>query len=138
MRPAPDRHQHLGCFRLPFRLAEDSSVENHGRVRPEHDRAVRDAGPRAPAEARRRADAILPANERVPTEEYQIGDRIRVLDKDLAEDFTEFTIEDIRAFHVHLRQPGGSLITYPNNLFLQRAVSILGVDKEYGGGSEDL
>lgn len=69
---------------------------------------------------------------------FKIGDRIRVLDKDLGEDFTEFTIEDIRAFHVHLRQPGGSLITYPNNLLLQKAVALLPSTPEDSEGSEAL
>jgi small-conductance mechanosensitive channel len=68
---------------------------------------------------------------------FKIGDRIRIWDKDFEGD-SEFVIEDIQAYHVHLRKDTGELITYPNNLFLQRAVSILGVDKEYGGGSEDL
>ena len=68
---------------------------------------------------------------------FKIGDRIRIWDKDFEGD-SEFIIEDIRAYHVHLRKDTGELITYPNNLFLQRAVSILEVHKEYGGGSEDL
>ena len=68
---------------------------------------------------------------------FKIGDRIRIWDKEFDGD-SEFTIEDIRADHVHLRKDSGELITYPNNLFLQKAVSILGVLQENGGGSEDL
>lgn len=63
---------------------------------------------------------------------YKIGDRIRIFDKEL-DGPTEFIIEDIRAFHVHLREPGGNLFTYPNNLFLQKAVSLL----EHGVHSDD-
>ena len=66
---------------------------------------------------------------------FKIGDRIRIWDKDF-EGGNEFIIEDIRAYHVHLRRDSGELITYPNNLFLQKAVSILGFHKENGGGSE--
>lgn len=54
---------------------------------------------------------------------YKIGDRIRIHDKELEEN-REFLIEDIRAYHVHLRGPSGELVTYPNNLFLQKAVSL--------------
>ncbi len=56
---------------------------------------------------------------------FKIGDRIRIWDKEFEQD-AEFVIEDIRAYHVHLRRDDGSLITYPNNLFLQKAVSLLG------------
>ena len=68
---------------------------------------------------------------------FKIGDRIRIWDKDF-EGNSEFTIEDIRAYHVHLRKASGELITYPNNLFLQKAVSILGEHLEEDGGSEAL
>ena len=57
---------------------------------------------------------------------YKIGSRIRIHDKDLP---VEAVIEDIRAFHLHLRTMEGELITYPNNLILQKAVSL--VEKEY-------
>ncbi len=68
---------------------------------------------------------------------YKIGDRIHIFDKEL-EGASEFIIEDIRAFHVHLRQPGGDLITYPNNLFLQKAVSLRETDVQSDDGSESL
>jgi small-conductance mechanosensitive channel len=52
---------------------------------------------------------------------FKIGDRIRILDKDLDMD-KEFLIEDIKAFHIHLRTKKGHLITYPNSLMLQKGV----------------
>ena len=57
---------------------------------------------------------------------YKIGSRIKIHDKDLP---VEAIIEDIRAFHLHLRTLDGELITYPNNLILQKAVSL--IEKEY-------
>jgi len=53
---------------------------------------------------------------------YKIGDKIKIHDKDLP---VEAIIEDIKAFHLHLRTLEGELITYPNNLILQKAVSLL-------------
>lgn len=53
---------------------------------------------------------------------YRIGNRIKIHDKDLP---VEAVIEDIRAFHLHLRTSEGELITYPNNLILQKAVSLI-------------
>lgn len=57
---------------------------------------------------------------------YKIGSRIKIHDKDIP---IEAVIEDIRAFHLHLRTLDGELITYPNNLILQKAVSL--IEKEY-------
>lgn len=57
---------------------------------------------------------------------YKIGSRIKIHDKDLP---VEAVIEDIRAFHLHLRTMEGELITYPNNLILQKAVSL--IEREY-------
>lgn len=68
---------------------------------------------------------------------YKIGDRIRIHDKDL-EPEDEFVIEDIRGFHVHLRSARGELITYPNNLFMQKAVSQLRPEMTDTEGSEAL
>ncbi len=68
---------------------------------------------------------------------YKIGDRIRIHDKELEED-REFVIEDIRAFHVHLRMRSGELLTYPNNLFLQKAVTLASEDAADPEGSEAL
>ena len=68
---------------------------------------------------------------------FKIGDRIRVLDKDLPEPL-ECIIEDIRAFHLHLRKSNGELVTYPNNLMLQKAVALLAPEDTHAEGSEAL
>ena len=68
---------------------------------------------------------------------FKIGDHIRILDKEL-EGVNEFWIEDIRAYHVHLRNTDGELVTYPNNLFLQKAVTILKPDESDTEGSDAL
>lgn len=47
---------------------------------------------------------------------FKIGDRIKIQNKDFP---TEGVIEDIKAFHMHIRTEQGELITYPNNLLLQ-------------------
>lgn len=69
---------------------------------------------------------------------FKIGDRIRILDKELGEGIDDFMIEDIRAFHVHLRQANGSLVTYPNNLLLQKAVAVVAVQNEDSEGTSAL
>ncbi|WBL23645.1 MULTISPECIES: mechanosensitive ion channel domain-containing protein [unclassified Zunongwangia] len=56
---------------------------------------------------------------------YKIGDKIKIHDKDMP---IEAVIEDIKAFHLHLRTDDGELITYPNNLILQKAVSLIQKD----------
>ncbi|TDN87899.1 mechanosensitive ion channel-like protein [Salegentibacter sp. 24] len=56
---------------------------------------------------------------------YKIGDKIKIHDKDMP---IEAIIEDIKAFHLHLRTLDGELITYPNNLILQKAVSLVAKD----------
>ena len=53
---------------------------------------------------------------------FKIGDVIQIHDKDFP---IEAEIEDIRAFHTHLRTKEGRVITYPNNLLLQKGISIL-------------
>ncbi|THD67526.1 mechanosensitive ion channel [Robertkochia marina] len=53
---------------------------------------------------------------------YKIGDRIRIQDKDFPE---EAIIEDIRAFHLLLRTESNELLTYPNNLILQKGVVLV-------------
>ena len=68
---------------------------------------------------------------------FKIGDHIRILDKEL-EGVNEFWIEDIRAYHVHLRNPEGELLTYPNNLFLQKAVAVLQPEEADTEGSDAL
>jgi len=56
---------------------------------------------------------------------YKVGDKIKIHDKDSP---IEGIIEDIRAFQLHLRQDNGDLITYPNNLILQKAVTLIEKD----------
>ena len=66
---------------------------------------------------------------------YKIGDKIKIHDKDLP---IEAIIEDIKAFHLHLRTLDGELITYPNNLILQKAVSLIEKDFQIDEGKEAL
>lgn len=53
---------------------------------------------------------------------YKVGDKIQIHDKDFP---IEAIIEDIRAFQIHLRLDDGNLVTYPNNLILQKAVTLV-------------
>lgn len=62
---------------------------------------------------------------------FRIGDVIKVHDKDFP---IEGQIEDIKAFHTILKTRDGEIITYPNNLLLQKGVSIVPIrqeDKEF-------
>ena len=56
---------------------------------------------------------------------YKIGDKIHIHDKDYE---IIGIIEDIRSFQMHLRLDNGDLVTYPNNLMLQKAVTLLEKD----------
>lgn len=56
---------------------------------------------------------------------YKVGDKIRIHDKDYP---IEAIIEDIRAFQLILREDNGDLVTYPNNLILQKAVTLMKKD----------
>ncbi|WP_111307390.1 mechanosensitive ion channel domain-containing protein [Confluentibacter sediminis] len=56
---------------------------------------------------------------------YKVGDKIQIHDKDFP---LEGIIEDIRAFQLHLRLDNGDLVTYPNNLMLQKAVTLIQKD----------
>lgn len=56
---------------------------------------------------------------------YKVGDKIQIHDKDFP---IEAIIEDIRAFHLHLRMDNGNLVTYPNNLMLQKGVTLVQKD----------
>ncbi len=56
---------------------------------------------------------------------YKVGDKIKIHDNDFPVDAV---IEDIRAFHLHLRKDDGDLVTYPNNLILQKAVTLIEKD----------
>ena len=53
---------------------------------------------------------------------YKIGDRIRIQDKDFPD---EAIIMDIQSFTVHLLKDDGELLTYPNNLLLQKGVVLI-------------
>ena len=56
---------------------------------------------------------------------YKVGDKIEIHDKDFP---ITAIIEDIRAFQLHLRTKDGDLVTYPNNLMLQKAVTLIEKD----------
>lgn len=53
---------------------------------------------------------------------FRIGDTIRIHDTDFP---IEAEIEDIRAFHTILKTRDGEIITYPNNLLLQKGISLI-------------
>lgn len=65
---------------------------------------------------------------------YKVGDKIEIHDKDFP---ITGIIEDIRAFQLHLRLDNGSLVTYPNNLMLQKAVSLIEKDAIDGIHEDD-
>jgi len=56
---------------------------------------------------------------------YKIGDKIHIHDKDYQ---IVGVLEDIRSFQLHIRKDDGELVTYPNNLLLQKAVSLIEKD----------
>ena len=69
---------------------------------------------------------------------YKVGDKIQIHDKDFP---IEAIIEDIRAFQIHLRLDSGDLVTYPNNLILQKAVTLVekdAIDDLIDDGSDSL
>ncbi|NUY79780.1 mechanosensitive ion channel [Flavobacterium sp. MAH-1] len=53
---------------------------------------------------------------------FKIGDIIRIHDKDFP---IEAEIDDIRTFHTLLKTQDGQYITYPNNLLLQKGITIV-------------
>lgn len=53
---------------------------------------------------------------------FKVGDKVEIHDKEIP---LPAVIEDIRAFHLHLRLENGDLVTYPNNMILQRAVTLV-------------
>lgn len=63
---------------------------------------------------------------------HKVGDKIKIHDDNFP---VEAIIEDIRAFHLHLRLDNGDLVTYPNNLMLQKAVTL--IQKDAIEGMED-
>ena len=56
---------------------------------------------------------------------YKVGDKIQIHDKDFP---IEAIIVDITAFQIRLRLDNGNLVTYPNNLILQKAVTLIKKD----------
>lgn len=56
---------------------------------------------------------------------YKVGDKIKIHDKDFP---ITAIIEDIRAFQLILREDDGNLTTYPNNLIIQKAVTLIQKD----------
>ncbi|MFN2262380.1 MAG: mechanosensitive ion channel domain-containing protein [Psychroflexus sp.] len=56
---------------------------------------------------------------------YKIGDKIKIHDKEFP---LEAIIEDIKSFQLHLRTDDGELVTYPNNLLLQKPVTLVKKD----------
>ncbi|UGS22170.1 mechanosensitive ion channel domain-containing protein [Flavobacterium cyclinae] len=53
---------------------------------------------------------------------FKIGDKIKIHDKEYP---VEGEIEDIKAFYIILKTNGGEIITYPNNLLMQKGISIV-------------
>lgn len=68
---------------------------------------------------------------------FKIGDKIKILDKEIEYD-GYYIIEDIKAYHIHLRKDNGELMTYPNNMMLQKAVSLVNQYDNRGEGSAAL
>lgn len=69
---------------------------------------------------------------------YKVGDKIQIHDKDFP---LEGIIEDIRAFHLHLRIENGDLVTYPNNLMLQKGVTLVqkdAIDNLFDDGTDSI
>ena len=69
---------------------------------------------------------------------YKVGDKIEIHDKDFP---IKAIIEDIRAFQLHLRLDNGDLVTYPNNLMLQKAVTLVekdAIEDIYDDGSDSI
>ncbi|MBD0831689.1 mechanosensitive ion channel domain-containing protein [Aestuariibaculum sediminum] len=56
---------------------------------------------------------------------HKVGDKIKIHDSDFP---IEGIIEDITAFQLHLKLDNGDLVTYPNNLMLQKAVTLIKKD----------
>lgn len=53
---------------------------------------------------------------------FKIGDKIKVHDK---EHPVEGEIHDIKAFYMILKSEDGEMVTYPNNLIMQKGVSVI-------------
>ena len=53
---------------------------------------------------------------------FKIGDKIKIHDKDFP---VEGEIVDIKAFYIILKSAEGEMITYPNNLLMQKGISVI-------------
>lgn len=62
---------------------------------------------------------------------FKIGNTVRIMDGEIADsedsDGNIFVIEDIKAFHLHLRKKNGEILTYPNSMVLQKGVALVSV-----------
>lgn len=58
---------------------------------------------------------------------FKIGDKIKILDKDFP---LEGEIQDIKAFFIILKTIDNELVTYPNNLLMQKGILIIKSDFE--------
>ena len=53
---------------------------------------------------------------------FKIGDKIKIHDKDFP---VEGEIMDVKAFYIILQSSDGELVTYPNNLLMQKGISVI-------------
>lgn len=53
---------------------------------------------------------------------FRIGNYIKIHDKDFP---IVAEIEDVKGFHIYLRTKKGEVIVYPNNLILQKGITVL-------------
>jgi len=60
---------------------------------------------------------------------YKMGDRIKIHDKEFVTDI--LTIEDIRTFQLILRTDTGEILSYPNNLILQKGITLISATDHY-------
>lgn len=58
---------------------------------------------------------------------FKIGSRIKIMDKD---DSVEGKVRDITSFNIHIETDEGLIISYPNNLALQRPIVLMNGLKE--------
>ena len=56
----------------------------------------------------------------------RIGDRIKIHDKDIP---SEAIVKDLKLFYIHLETDEGERIAYPNNLLLQKGISVYRAEK---------
>ncbi|MDR1730331.1 MAG: mechanosensitive ion channel family protein [Prevotellaceae bacterium] len=54
--------------------------------------------------------------------QFRIGDKIKIHDKDFP---ITATLKDIKAFYLYLETDEGEKINYPNNLILQKGISVI-------------